>query len=75
MPFFRYFFNTTNEIYDKGGEFMDEDEYVFEMFIEAMEHIEKEDVDGRLRMLSKASRFVADDPEQIKPRKINIEKR
>ena len=75
MPFFRYFFNTTNEIYDKGGEFMDEDEYVFEMFIEAMERMENDDADGRLRMVSKDPRFVADDPDRVKPNKKHIEKR
>ena len=75
LSFFRYFFNTKNEIYDKGGEFMDEDEYVFEMFIEAMERMENDSTDGRLRMLSKDPRFIADDPDRIKPNKKHIEKR
>lgn len=75
MSFFRYFFNTKNEIYDKGGEFMDEDEYVFEMFIEAMERMHSEDEEGRLRMLSKDPRYAADDPDRVKPNKKHIEKR
>ena len=54
---------------------MDEDEYVFEMFIEAMERMENDDADGRLRMVSKDPRFVADDPDRVKPNKKHIEKR
>ena len=54
---------------------MDEDEYVFEMFIEAMERLKNDDADGRLRMLSKDPRFVVDDPVRVKPNKKYIEKR
>lgn len=75
LPFFAYFFHITSELYNKGGGFMDEDEYVFDMFLEVMERMEKDDADGRLRMLSKDPRFIADDPDQVKPNKKHIEKR
>ena len=54
---------------------MDEDEYVFELFIEMMERIEDDTADGRLRMLSKEPRYATDDPVQMKPNKKHIEKR
>ena len=54
---------------------MDEDEYVFEMFIEAMERMENDSADGRLRMLSKDPRYAADDPVKIELAKKHIEKR
>ena len=54
---------------------MDEDEYVFDMFLEVIARMEKDDADGRLRMLSKDPRFIADDPDQVKPNKKHIEKR
>ena len=75
LSFFGLFFNTTNEINIKGGDLMEEDEYVFELFLKVMERIENDDADGRLRMLSKDPRFVADDPVRIKTNKKYIEKR
>ena len=54
---------------------MEEDEYVFELFLKVMERIENDDADGRMRMLSKDPRFVADDPVRVKPNKKYIEKR
>ena len=73
--FFGLFFNTTNEINIKGGDLMEEDEYVFELFLKVMECIENDDADGRLRMLSKDPRYAADDPVQVMPNKKHIEKR
>ena len=54
---------------------MDEDEYVFELFIEMMERIEDDTEDGRLRLLSKDPRYRTDDPVQMQPNIKHIEKR
>jgi len=54
---------------------MEEDEYIFELFLKVMERIENDDAGGRLRILSKDPRYAVDDPVQIKPNKKHIEKR
>lgn len=54
---------------------MEEDEYVYELFLDVMERIENDDADGRLRMLSKDPRYAPDDPVQIQPNIKHIEKR
>lgn len=54
---------------------MDEDEYIFDLFVETMERIKNDTAGGRLRMLSKDPRYAADDPEQIKTNIKHIEKR
>ena len=54
---------------------MEEDEYVFELFLKVMERIENDDADGRLRMLSKDPRYAADDPVRVMPNKKHVEKR
>ena len=41
---------------------MDEDNDIFEMFLDLMEQQQSEDVDGRMRMISKNPRYAADDP-------------
>ena len=54
---------------------MDGDAYIFDLFLETIEHLENNSADGRLRMLSKDPRYAADDPAQSKPTKTHIEKR
>lgn len=54
---------------------MDEDEYVFELFLETMKRIEADEADGRLRMLSKNPRYAEDNPAPNQPNKKHIEKR
>ena len=54
---------------------MDEDEYVFELFLETMKRIEEDEVDGRLRVLSKNPRYAEEPPAQNQPNKKHIEKR
>ena len=41
---------------------MDEDNDIFEMFLEVMEQVDSSDPDGRMRVLSKDPRYAADDP-------------
>lgn len=53
---------------------MEDDEYIFELFLEVMKRVEDDDADGRLRLLSKDPRYAADDPVQ-RPKKTQIEKR
>ena len=45
---------------------MDDDIYVFEMFLQIMQLFEDDIPDSRMRVLSKNPRYVADDPAQIK---------
>ena len=54
---------------------MDEDEYVFELFLETIQRIEEYEADGRLRMLSKNPRYEVTPPAQKQPNKKHIEKR
>ena len=53
---------------------MEDDAYIFELFLEVMKRVEDDNVDGRLRLLSKDPRYVADDPAQ-RPKKTQLEKR
>ena len=53
---------------------MENDEYIFELFLEVMKRVEDDDADGRLRLLSKDPRYAADDPAQ-RPKKTQLEKR
>lgn len=64
--FFTYVFNTIVKTDSKGGEIMDEDNDIFEMFLELMEQLQSEDPDGRMRLLSKDPRYAADDPAKSK---------
>lgn len=41
---------------------MDEDNCIFEMFLEIMDQIHTDDTDGRIRILSKNPRYASDDP-------------
>ena len=54
---------------------MDDDAYIFDLFLEAMERLENDGADGRVRRLSKDPRYAADDPAQSKPTKTHTEKR
>ena len=45
---------------------MDEDNDIFEMFLELMEQLQSEDPDGRMRLLSKDPRYAADGPAKSK---------
>ena len=45
---------------------MDEDNDIFEMFLELMEQLQSEDPDGRMHLLSKDPRYAADDPAKYK---------
>ena len=54
---------------------MDEDEYIFELFLETMKRIEEDEAEGRLRMLSKSPRYAEEYPAPNKPNKKHIEKR
>lgn len=53
LPFFALFFNTMTKSNRKGGEVMDEDNDIFEMFLEMMEHLDLDDPNGRMRVLGK----------------------
>ena len=66
--FFRLFFISSSILFlkKKGGEAMDNDEYIFEMFLEIMEQIENNDTDGRLRMISKNPRHAEAVPAEQK---------
>ena len=74
LPFFAYFFNTIAESNQEGGEVMEEDNDIFEMFLEVMEQLEPENPDGRMRVLSKDPRYAADDPAASKPKNRYIER-
>ena len=67
MPFFGYFFHAVIEP-TEGGEPMDDDIYVFEMFLQIMQLFEADIPDSRMRVLSKNPRYAADDPEKPKHR-------
>ena len=41
---------------------MDEDNDIFELFLEIMERIQDDDSGGRMRILSKDPRYATDDP-------------
>ena len=41
---------------------MEEDNDIYELFLEIMEQLQSEDPDGRMRILSKDPRYAADDP-------------
>ena len=60
--FFALVFNTISESNQEGGEVMEEDYDIFEMFLELMEQVQDENPDGRMRVLSKDPRYAADDP-------------
>lgn len=45
---------------------MDDDIYVFEMFLQIMQLFEDDIPDSRMRVLSKNPRYAADDPAQRK---------
>ena len=51
---------------------MDEDNDIFEMFLETLN--ETEDEEGRVRILSKNPRHSADDPATSKPKRKHIER-
>ena len=51
---------------------MDEDNDIFEMFIETIEATNDED--GRMRVISKNPRYAADDPVASKPKNKHIER-
>ena len=53
---------------------MEEDNDIFEMFLEVMEQLEPENPDGRMRVLSKEPRYAADDPAASKPKNRYIER-
>ena len=74
FAFFAYFFNTIAESNQEGGEVMEEDNDIFEMFLEVMEQLEPENPDGRMRVLSKDPRYAADDPAASKPKNRYIER-
>ena len=40
---------------------MEEDNDIYELFLEIMEQLQSEDPDGRMRILSKDPRYAADD--------------
>lgn len=65
MPFFRYFFHAVTET-TEGGDHMDDDVYVFEMFLQIMQLFEDDIPDSRMRVLSKNPRYAADDPAKRK---------
>ena len=65
MPFFSYFFHAVIKP-TKGGEAMDDDIYVFEMFLQIMQLFEDDIPDSRMRVLSKNPRYAADDPAKRK---------
>lgn len=67
MPFFSYFFHAVIKP-TKGGEAMDDDIYVFEMFLQIMQLFEDNIPDSRMRVLSKNPRYAADDPAKKKTR-------
>ena len=48
---------------------MEEDNDIYELFLEIMEQLQSEDPDGRMRILSKDPRYAADDP-AAKPKHI-----
>ena len=56
MPFFGYFFHAVIET-TEGGESMDDDIYVFEMFLQIMQLFEDDIPDSRMRVLSKNPRY------------------
>lgn len=72
--FFASFIHTTGKHINRGGDMMEDDEYIFELFLEVMKRVEDDDPDGRLRLLSKDPRYAADDPAQ-RPKKTQLEKR
>jgi hypothetical protein len=45
---------------------MDEDNDIFEMFLELMEQLQSEDPDVRMRMLAKDPHYAVDDPAKSK---------
>lgn len=53
---------------------MEEDNDIFEMFLEVMEQLEPENPDGRMRVLSKDPRYAADDPAASKLKNRYIER-
>ena len=53
----------------KGGDVMDDDIYMFEMFQQMMQQLLENSPDGRMRMLSRTPRYAADDPAKRKPDK------
>lgn len=74
LPFFALIFNTMTKSNREGGEVMDEDNDIFEMFLEMMEQLDFEDPNGRMRMLSKDPRYAADDPAAQPIRQKHIER-
>ena len=53
---------------------MEEDNDIFEMFLELMERVQDENPDGRMRVLSKDPRYAADDPAAQKTKNRYIER-
>ncbi len=51
---------------------MDEDNDIFEMFLETLN--ETDDEEGRMRILSKNPRYAADEPEAHKQKRRHIER-
>ena len=51
-----------------------DDEDIFEMFLEMMEHVDLEDPDGRMRVISKNPRYAADSPAAPKQNHHSIER-
>ena len=60
LPFFGYFFHAVIET-TEGGEHMDDDIYVFELFQQIMKLFDDDIPDSRMRLLSKDPRYAADD--------------
>lgn len=72
LPFFVFFFHVSAEPNHKGGEVMDDDVYMFEMFQQMMQQLEEDPPANCMRVLIKNPRYTADDPAKTK---IKTEKR
>ena len=70
-PFLCYFFYFVC-MPTKGGEPMDEDDILYEMFLELTAKLDADDSDGRMRILSQNPRYAEDD---LQTTKNNTQKR
>ena len=64
MAFFHLFcvlYSILSVCQPKGGEPLDEDNDIFEMFQELMAKLDADDPDGRMRILSQNPRYAEDD--------------